>query len=163
RFFTVYGPWMRPDMVPFVFAERVRNGLPIRVFNHGRMRRDFTYGDDIVEGVLRTAALIPEANPGWTPGEHPDPASSHAPFSVYNIGNSQPVELMKVIDTLEQALGQPIEREMLDMQPGDVPATFADTDALEKATGFKPSTPIETGIGNFARWYRDEWLRIVGV
>ena len=162
RFFTVYGPWMRPDMVPFVFAERVRNGLPIRVFNHGRMRRDFTYGDDIVEGVLRTAALVPEANPGWTPGAHPDPASSHAPFSVYNIGNSQPVELMKVIDTLEQALGQPIEREMLDMQPGDVPATFADTDALEKATGFKPSTPIETGIGNFARWYRDEWLRIVG-
>ena len=159
RFFTVYGPWMRPDMVPFVFAELASAGKPIKVFNHGHMRRDFTFIDDIVEGVLRTAAHVPAGDPSWSAAQ-PDPATSEAPYAVYNIGNSTPVELMHVIDVLERSLGVTIEREMLEMQPGDVPATFADVSPLERDTGFKPSTSIEAGIDAFARWYRDAWLPI---
>ena len=157
RFFTVYGPWMRPDMVPFVFAELAIRQQSIKVFNHGQMRRDFTYIDDIVEGVLRVAARIPEG----VPEDHPiDPSTSHAPYKVYNIGNCQPVELMRVIDTLEQAMGISIRKEMLDMQPGDVPATFADVSDLERDVAFTPATPIETGIEAFARWHKDVWLEI---
>ena len=160
RFFTVYGPWMRPDMVPFVFAELIKAGKPIKVFNHGHMRRDFTYIDDIVEGILRVSARIPQGNPNWS-SDHPDASTSKAPYKVYNIGNNQPVELMRVIDTLERALGMPIQKQMMDMQPGDVPATFADTDDLERDTGFKPSTSIETGIESFARWHKDVWQNII--
>jgi UDP-glucuronate 4-epimerase len=145
RFFTVYGPWMRPDMVPFVFAERAAEGLPIRVFNHGRMRRDFTYIDDIVDGIYRVMGRPPEAGEG------------RAPYKLYNIGNNQPVQLLHVIDCLERALGVTIAREMVAMQPGDVPATYADIDDLTRDTGFRPETPIETGIEHFARWYRDVW------
>ena len=157
RFFTVYGPWMRPDMVPFVFAERVRAGLPIKVFNHGKMRRDFTYIDDIVDGIYRVMGHVPQPSPDWR-SDQGDPSISHAPYKVYNIGNHQPVELMRVIDTLEEALGQPIDKEMLPMQPGDVPATFANIDDLAHDTGFAPKTSIEDGIRNFATWYRDFWL-----
>jgi len=151
RFFTVYGPWMRPDMVPFVFAERVRQGLPIKVFNHGRMRRDFTYIDDIVDGIRRVmdqppAAAVASAGQGA------------APCRLYNIGNHRPVELLHVIACLERALGRPIETEMLPMQPGDVPATYADIDDLTRATGFRPETSIETGIERFAAWYSDVWM-----
>jgi len=157
RFFTVYGPWMRPDMVPFVFAERVRRGLPIRVFNHGRMRRDFTYIDDIVDGVRRTLQRPPRGVPDWRDDDG-DPSTSSAPFKIYNIGNNKPVELMHVIGLLENALGVSIAKEMLPMQPGDVPATYADIDDLARDTGFSPSTTIETGIAAFAAWYRHEWL-----
>ena len=145
RFFTVYGPWMRPDMVPFVFAERAAEGLPIRVFNHGRMQRDFTYIDDIVDGICRVMARPPKAGEG------------RAPYRLYNIGNNQPVQLLHVIDYLERALGVTIAREMVAMQPGDVPATYADIDDLTRDTGFRPETPIETGIERFAQWYRDVW------
>ena len=145
RFFTVYGPWMRPDMVPFVFAERAAEGLPIRVFNHGRMQRDFTYIDDIVDGICRVMGRPPAAGEG------------RAPYKLYNIGNNQPVQLLHVIDCLERALGVTIAREMVAMQPGDVPATYADIDDLTRDTGFRPETPIETGIEQFARWYRDVW------
>jgi UDP-glucuronate 4-epimerase len=145
RFFTVYGPWMRPDMVPFVFAERAASGLPIRVFNHGRMQRDFTYIDDIVDGICRVMGRPPEAGEG------------RAPYKLYNIGNNRPVQLMHVIDCLERALGATIAREMVAMQPGDVPATYADIDDLTRDTGFRPETPIETGIEHFARWYLDVW------
>ena len=148
RFFTVYGPWMRPDMVPFVFAERAAKGLPIRVFNHGRMRRDFTYIDDIVDGICRVTGRPPKAGAD---------GQGRAPYKLYNIGNNQPVQLLHVIDCLEQALGITIEREMVAMQPGDVPATYADIDDLTRDTGFRPETPIETGIEHFARWYRDVW------
>jgi UDP-glucuronate 4-epimerase len=145
RFFTVYGPWMRPDMVPFVFAEQVRRGAPIRVFNHGRMRRDFTYINDIVDGICRVMARPPEAGEG------------RAPYKLYNIGNNQPVQLLHVIECLERALGVVIDKELVPMQPGDVPATYADIDDLMRDTGFRPSTPIEVGIERFAAWYRDVW------
>ena len=148
RFFTVYGPWMRPDMVPFVFAERAAKGLPIRVFNHGRMRRDFTYIDDIVDGICRVMGRPPEPGAG---------GQGRAPYKLYNIGNNQPVQLLHVIDCLERALGITIAREMVAMQPGDVPATYADIDDLGRDTGFRPETAIETGIERFARWYRDVW------
>ncbi len=145
RFFTVYGPWMRPDMVPFVFAEQVRRGEPIRVFNHGRMRRDFTYIDDIVDGIRRVMDRVPEADEG------------RAPYKLYNIGNNRPVQLLDVIACLEQALGVVIEKELVAMQPGDVPATYADIDDLMRDTGFRPTTTIEVGIERFAAWYRDVW------
>ena len=150
RFFTVYGPWMRPDMVPFVFAERAVQGLPIKVFNEGRMRRDFTFIDDIVDGVRRVLDLPPAA--GAAAGE-----GSRAPHKVYNIGNNRPVELMHVIACLERAMGLAIKKEMLPMQPGDVPATYADIDDLTAATGFLPRTPIELGVERFAQWHRDVW------
>ena len=153
RFFTVYGPWMRPDMVPFVFAERAANGLPIKVFNEGRMQRDFTYIDDIVGGIRGVMDRPPEAGTDL-------PQGGRTPFRLYNIGNNQPAELLHVIACLERSLGMTIEREMAPMQPGDVPATYADIDDFTRATGFLPETSIEDGIEHFARWFRDVWLPI---
>lgn len=153
RFFTVYGPWGRPDMAPMLFARAILAGDPIRVFNHGRMERDFTYIDDIVEGVIRCLDKPATADPAFDP-LHPDPATAAAPHRVFNIGNARPVPLLRFIELLEQALGRPAIRDLQPMQPGDVPATAADTTALESWVGFRPSTAIETGIGQFAAWYR---------
>ena len=152
RFFTVYGPWGRPDMAPFLFAKAILSGKPIDVFNHGQMRRDFTYVDDIVEGVVRTCDHVAQRNPGWN-GTAPDPATSHAPYRVYNIGNSHPVQLMDFIAALESALGRTAVKNLLPMQPGDVPATFADVEDLTRDVGFTPSTPIEVGVPKFIDWY----------
>ncbi len=154
RFFTVYGPWGRPDMALFLFTKAILEGKPIDVFNHGKMKRDFTYVDDIVEGVVRVLDKPAEPNPAWS-GENPDPATSRAPYRCYNIGNNKPVELLHMIHVLEEALGKKAEMRMLPMQPGDVPATWADVEALEKAVGYKPSTPIEEGVKKFVAWYRD--------
>jgi UDP-glucuronate 4-epimerase len=154
RFFTVYGPWGRPDMALFKFTDAILAGKPIDVFNHGRMQRDFTYIDDIAEGVLRTADRIPTSDPNWT-GDDPDPSHSSAPYRIYNIGNNQPVELAHFIDVLERTLGIPAKRNLLPMQPGDVPATYADIDALARDVGFRPRTSIEDGIARFVAWYRD--------
>lgn len=154
RFFTVYGPWGRPDMALFLFTKAILEGRPIDVFNEGRMRRDFTYIDDIVEGVMRVTDRIAPPNPEWS-GDQPDPGTSRAPYRLYNIGNNQPVELMHLIGTLEKCLGKTAEKNMLPMQPGDVPATFADVDDLIRDVGFKPATPIETGIARFVEWYRE--------
>ncbi len=154
RFFTVYGPWGRPDMALFLFTRAILENRPIQVFNHGRMRRDFTYIDDIVEGVVRVMGHLPEPNPDWS-GDAPDPGTSYAPYRVYNIGNNQPVELTDFIAAIEKALGRTARKELLDLQPGDVPATYADIDDLVRDVGFKPATPIETGIGRFIDWYRD--------
>jgi UDP-glucuronate 4-epimerase len=153
RFFTVYGPWGRPDMALWLFSDAILAGRSIDVFNHGKMRRDFTYIDDIVEGVVRVADRIAAPDPHWSPAA-PDPASSFAPFRVYNIGNNQPVELMKMIAVLEQVLGRKAALNFLPMQPGDVPETYADIDDLMRDVGFRPSTPIETGVERFVRWYR---------
>jgi UDP-glucuronate 4-epimerase len=153
RFFTVYGPWGRPDMALWLFADAILAGRAIDVFNHGQMRRDFTYIDDIVEGVVRVADRIATRDPNWSPAA-PDPASSFAPFRVYNIGNNQPIELMKLIALLEQALGKKAAVNFLPMQPGDVPATYADIDDLTRDVGFRPSTPIEVGVARFVDWYR---------
>ncbi len=154
RFFTVYGPWGRPDMALFLFAKAILAGKPIEVFNHGKMRRDFTYIDDIVEGVVRVADRPAAPNPQWS-GAQPDPGTSAAPHRLYNIGNNSPVELMRLIEVLEEALGRTAEKNFLPIQPGDVPATYADVDDLIRDVGFKPETPIETGVGNFVKWYRD--------
>jgi UDP-glucuronate 4-epimerase len=154
RFFTVYGPWGRPDMALWLFTEAILAGRPIDVFNEGRMRRDFTYIDDIVEGVIRVADRIPGPNPRWNSAS-PDPASSFAPYRVYNIGNHQPVELMHLIAVLEHCLGRTAEKRLLPMQPGDVPATYADVDDLVADVGFKPSTSIEEGVARFVQWYRE--------
>ena len=154
RFFTVYGPWGRPDMALFLFTKAILEGRPIDVFNHGDMRRDFTYIDDIVEGVVRTADRPAAPDPAWS-GAAPDPGTSSAPFRVYNIGNNQPVELMRMIEILEAALGRKAEKNLLPMQPGDVPATYADVDDLERDVGFRPSTPLDVGIGRFVEWYRE--------
>ncbi|MEW6446124.1 MAG: NAD-dependent epimerase [Pseudomonadota bacterium] len=153
RFFTVYGPWGRPDMAYFKFTKAILEGKPIEVYNHGKMRRDFTYIDDIVEGVLRVLDRPPAPNPDWS-GDHPDPGSSPAPYRIYNIGNHSPVELSRFIEALESALGRNAEKIMLPMQPGDVPATYADVDDLIRDTGFTPSTSIEDGLTRFAEWYR---------
>jgi UDP-glucuronate 4-epimerase len=153
RFFTVYGPWGRPDMSPSLFTGAILRGEPINVFNHGKMQRDFTYIDDIVEGVVRVLDKIPEGIPGFD-HTHPDPAASHAPYRVYNIGNHEPVELMTFIETIENAVGKKAEKNMLPMQPGDVHATYADIDALRQAVGFAPSTPLAVGIGKFVEWYK---------
>ena len=154
RFFTVYGPWGRPDMALFLFTKAILEGKPIDVFNFGRMRRDFTFIDDIVEGVIRTSDHTAQANPEWN-SDQPDPATSKAPYRIYNIGNNNPVELMHLISTLEQCLGKTAEKNMLPMQPGDVPATYADVEALVQDVGFQPKTPIETGVARFVAWYRD--------
>ena len=154
RFFTVYGPWGRPDMALFLFTKAILAGKPIKVFNHGRMKRDFTYIDDIVEGVIRVMGRLPEPNPKWS-GDAPDPATSYAPYKLYNIGNNNPVKLMEFIAAIEKALGKKAKKEFLDLQPGDVPATYADIDGLIKDVGFKPETPIETGIERFIAWYKD--------
>jgi UDP-glucuronate 4-epimerase len=154
RFFTVYGPWGRPDMAMFLFTKAILDGKPIDVFNHGRMQRDFTYIDDIVEGVIRTNDQTAEPNPAWN-SDAPDPATSKAPYRIYNIGNNNPVELMYLIETLEKSLGRVAEKRMLPLQPGDVPATYANVDALVRDVGFAPKTPIETGVANFVAWYRE--------
>ncbi len=157
RFFTVYGPWGRPDMALFIFTEALLRGRPITVYNHGHMRRDFTYVLDVVEGVRRVMDRVPAPDPDWS-GMRPDPGSSRAPYRIYNIGNNNPVELLHLIATLEKALGVRAVKELLPMQPGDVPATFADVDDLVRDTGFQPSTSIEAGVERFVRWYRDDWL-----
>ena len=154
RFFTVYGPWGRPDMAMFLFTKAILAGKPIDVFNYGKMRRDFTYVDDIVEGVMRTLDNTATPNPKWD-GAHPDPGTSSAPSRLYNIGNNNPVELMDLISTLEQALGKTAEKNLLPIQPGDVPATYADVDDLMRDVGFKPATPIAEGVQRFVSWYRD--------
>lgn len=153
RFFTVYGPWGRPDMALFLFTKAILEGKPIDVFNHGRMQRDFTYIDDIVEGVIRTSDHTAAPNSDWD-SDHPDPATSRAPYRLYNIGNNNPVELMELIATLEGALGRTAEKNLLPMQPGDVPATYADVEALVQDVGFAPRTPIADGVNAFVQWYR---------
>ncbi len=154
RFFTVYGPWGRPDMALFLFTRAILAGEPIDVFNNGQMQRDFTYIDDIVEGVLRTVDRPAEPNPEWT-GAAPDPATSSAPWRVYNIGNHSPVPLLELIETLERALGKTALKKFLPMQPGDVPATYADVADLTRDVGFSPSTPLAVGIERFVQWYRE--------
>ncbi len=154
RFFTVYGPWGRPDMAPFLFTSAILEGRPIKVFNNGHMKRDFTFVDDIVEGVVRVADLIPQANSCFDTS-NPDPATSKAPYKIYNIGNNQPVELLKFIETIEEKTGKKAEKIFMPMQAGDVVATYADVGDLMKDTGFSPSTPLEVGIGKFVDWYRD--------
>lgn len=154
RFFTVYGPWGRPDMALFLFTQAILEGRPIDVFNEGKMRRDFTYVDDIVEGVDRTSEQIAAADPGWNSSE-PNPSTSSAPYRVYNIGNNQPIELSHFIEVIENAVGIKAVKNLMPMQPGDVPATYADISALESAVGFRPSTSIEDGVGRFVDWYRE--------
>lgn len=154
RFFTVYGPWGRPDMALFLFTKAIIEGKPINVFNHGRMKRDFTYIDDIVEGVFRVTNKTPVPNPDWD-GSAPDPCSSPAPYRLYNIGNNNWVELGRYIEVLEDCLGMKAQKNMMDMQPGDVPATYADVDDLVRDVDFKPQTTVEEGIENFVKWYRD--------
>ncbi|MDA9857637.1 NAD-dependent epimerase [Rubripirellula sp.] len=154
RFFTVYGPWGRPDMALFLFTKAILEGQPIDVFNEGKMSRDFTYIDDIVEGVDRTSEQIAKPDPSWD-SDDPNPSSSHAPYRVFNIGNNQPVELSYFIEVIEKALGVTAKKNLLPMQPGDVPATYADIDALEASVGFRPSTSIETGVSRFIEWYRE--------
>jgi len=153
RFFTVYGPWGRPDMALFLFTKAILEGRPIDVFNHGRMRRDFTYIDDIVQGVVRTMDRVAEGDPGFNP-DQPDPGRSKAPFRVFNIGNHNPVELMAFIEAIESALGQTAEKNFLPMQDGDVPATYADTAELQQWTEFQPATPVTDGVSRFIDWYR---------
>ena len=154
RFFTVYGPWGRPDMAYFSFTRDILEGHAINVFNHGDMQRDFTYIDDIVEGVIRVLDKVPEGNAAWS-GDAPDPGTSKAPYKLYNIGNNNPVRLMDMIETLERCLGKAAVKNFLPMQPGDVPATFADVDDLMRDVGFKPATSIEEGLEKFAGWYRE--------
>lgn len=153
RFFTVYGPWGRPDMALFLFTKAILEGRPIDVFNNGRMQRDFTYIDDIIEGVYRVMHKLPEPNPTWS-GDTPDPGTSRAPYKIYNIGNNNPVELMHFIEVLEKSLGKKAEKNFLPIQAGDVPATYADVDDLMKDVGFKPATSVEDGISKFVGWYR---------
>jgi UDP-glucuronate 4-epimerase len=153
RFFTVYGPWGRPDMAMYIFAKAIAEGQPIRLFNHGRMRRDFTYIDDVTEAVERVIAKIPASADGPASGEL-DPATSTAPWRIYNIGNNRTVEVPRVVALLEQELGRKAKIELLPMQPGDVPETCADVDALMRDVGFRPATPIEGGVRNFVAWFR---------
>ena len=153
RFFTVYGPWGRPDMAPIKFAKSISEGKPISVFNHGNHSRDFTYIDDIVEGVVRSSDQIATCNPDWD-SNSPDPATSNAPFRIYNIGNNAPVKLSEFIKAIEEALGKKAIKDLLPLQPGDVPDTFADSSELEKATGYKPATSVKEGVTNFVKWYK---------
>jgi UDP-glucuronate 4-epimerase len=153
RFFTVYGPWGRPDMALFLFTRKILAGEPIEVFNHGHHTRDFTYVDDIVEGVIRTLDRVPGPDPAFDPLQ-PNPGSSSAPYRVYNIGNSQPVQLARYIEVLEEKLGRKAQKILLPLQPGDVPDTCADVEELSRDTGYAPSTPVETGVGRFVDWYR---------
>ncbi|HEY3377192.1 MAG TPA: NAD-dependent epimerase [Armatimonadota bacterium] len=158
RFFTVYGPWGRPDMALFQFTTAILQDRPIDVYNYGIMQRDFTYIDDIVEGVVRVLDHVPQPRPELSDAKRLTPAESPAPYTVYNIGNHQPVELLYFIETLEKALGKSARKNLLPLQPGDVPATYADVEALMRAVDFKPSTPIETGIQRFVDWYRGYYL-----
>jgi UDP-glucuronate 4-epimerase len=159
RFFTVYGPWGRPDMALFLFTEAILQGKPIKVFNYGKMERDFTYIDDIIEGVCRLLPRPPQGNPDWD-GHAPDPASSPAPYKVYNIGNQNPVRLLDFIAALEAELGLPAQMELLPIQPGDVPATSADVSGLSRAVGYHPDTSVEVGIRRFVEWYRGEFKKV---
>jgi len=154
RFFTVYGPWGRPDMALFLFTKAIIEGRPIDVFNYGKMRRDFTYIDDIIEGVVNVMNRIPRPDPCWS-ADLPDPAASYAPYKLYNIGNNNPVELIKFIEVLEDCLGKRAKKNFLPIQPGDVPATYAEMDDLMKDVGFKPATQVETGIKKFMEWYKE--------
>ena len=154
RFFTVYGPWGRPDMALFIFTKKILAGEPIDVFNYGHHRRDFTYIDDIVEGVIRTLDHVAPTNSDWS-GDKPDPASSKAPYRIYNIGSNNPVELLRYIEVLEDCLGKKAIKNLLPLQPGDVPDTYADVDALIKDVDYRPTTPVEVGIEKFVKWYRD--------
>lgn len=154
RFFTVYGPWGRPDMAIFLFTKAILTGQPIDVFNYGKMRRDFTFVDDIVEGVVRVTFNIAEPNADWC-GDEPDPGTSSAPYRLYNIGNNSPVELLRLIEVLEQAIGREAIKNFKELQVGDVPATYADVDDLMRDVDFRPGTPIEVGIGRFVEWYRE--------
>jgi UDP-glucuronate 4-epimerase len=158
RFFTVYGPWGRPDMSPILFADRISRGEPIDVFNHGNHSRDFTYIDDIVEGVIHALDHPAKPDPGYN-AELPNPGTSNAPYRVYNIGNDQPVQLLRFIELLEQHLGRTVEKRLLPMQPGDVPDTWADVSALRRDVGYTPSTSIEQGVENFVAWYREYHAR----
>jgi UDP-glucuronate 4-epimerase len=153
RFFTVYGPWGRPDMALFLFTKAILEGRPIDVFNHGRMQRDFTYVDDIVEGVVRVLDRVAEPDPAYR-ADQPDPGTSNAPFRVFNIGNHDPVQLLDYIGCIEDALGRKAEKNLLPLQDGDVPATYADVDALRDWVGFTPATDVRTGIQRFVAWYR---------
>ncbi|KZY90568.1 capsular biosynthesis protein CpsI, partial [Oleiphilus sp. HI0073] len=154
RFFTVYGPWGRPDMALFMFTKNIIEGKPIDVFNYGKHQRDFTYIDDIVEGVIRTLDHTAESNPDWS-GTNPDSATSKAPYRIYNIGSNNPCELLRYIELIEENVGKKAEKNLLPMQPGDVLATYADVDALINDVDYKPSTPLEQGVANFVAWYRD--------
>jgi UDP-glucuronate 4-epimerase len=154
RFFTVYGPWGRPDMALFLFTRAILAGEPIKVFANGQMMRDFTYIDDVVEGIVRLAEQPAQSNQAWD-SDVPDPGTSNAPYRVYNIGNHQPVQLLHLIEVLETCLGRKAQKEFLPLQPGDVPATYADVEDLSAATGYAPSTPIEVGVERFVHWYRD--------
>jgi UDP-glucuronate 4-epimerase len=154
RFFTVYGPWGRPDMAMFIFASAILEGRPIRLFNFGKMRRDFTYIDDIVEGVVRVLDRVPAGNPAWS-GDKPDPGTSSAPWRVFNIGNNRSVEVTYLVELLEAELGRPAKKELVPIQPGDVAETCADIDDLVRAVGFRPATSIEEGVRRFIAWYRD--------
>jgi UDP-glucuronate 4-epimerase len=154
RFFTVYGPWGRPDMAYFSFTQKILAGKPIDVFNNGNHQRDFTYIDDIIEGVVRVLDRIPEPNPDWS-GDAPDSATSTAPYRLYNLGNNEPVELMYYIEILEDCLGKKAEKNMLPMQPGDVQATYADVDDLVRDVGYKPNTTVAEGMARFVDWYRE--------
>ncbi|GLI39677.1 NAD-dependent epimerase [Geobacter hydrogenophilus] len=154
RFFTVYGPWGRPDMALFLFTKAILEGRPIDVYNHGRMQRDFTYIDDIVEGVMRVMDRTASPNPAWS-GDRPDSGTSYAPYRIYNIGNNSPVELLTFIETIEKCIGKTAEKNFLPIQAGDVPATYADVDDLMNDVGFKPATPIGEGIRRFVEWYRE--------
>ncbi len=154
RFFTVYGPWGRPDMAYFLFTKAISEGRPIDVFNHGRMKRDFTYIDDIIEAVVRVIDRTPEPDPLWD-SARPDSATSYAPYRLYNIGNNNPVELLSFIEVIEDCIGRKAVKNFLPMQPGDVPATYADVDDLMRDVGFKPSTPLEEGLKKFVKWYKE--------
>jgi UDP-glucuronate 4-epimerase len=154
RFFTVYGPWGRPDMALFRFTKGILAGEPIPVYNEGKMVRDFTYVDDIAEGVIRVLDRLPQPDPNWN-GDDPDPATSYVPYRIYNIGNNKPIELLRYIAALEQCLGRKAKLDLLPMQPGDVPSTMADVSELEAAVGFRPKTAVEEGIARFVEWYRD--------
>jgi UDP-glucuronate 4-epimerase len=152
RFFTVYGPWGRPDMALFLFTRNILAGKPIDVFNYGKHRRDFTYVADIAQGVVRSVDRIAQPNPDWN-GDAPDPSSSKAPYRLYNIGNNQPVELLRYIEVLEECIGKKAEKNLLPMQAGDVPDTFADIEALQRDVGYTPATPVEVGVKHFVDWY----------
>jgi UDP-glucuronate 4-epimerase len=154
RFFTVYGPFGRPDMALFLFTRAILDGKPIDVFNYGNHRRDFTYVDDIAEGVIRSVDRIAQPNEDWS-GDAPDPGTSAAPYRLYNIGNNQPVELMHYIEVLEECLGRKAEKNLLPLQPGDVPDTYADVDDLVRDVGYKPATTVEDGVARFVDWYRE--------
>ncbi len=154
RFFTVYGPWGRPDMALFLFAKNMLAGKPIDVFNHGHHKRDFTFVEDIAEGVVRACERVAQPNPQWN-GDQPDPATSKAPFRIYNIGNNAPVELLRYIEVLEDCLGVKAQRNLLPLQAGDVPDTYADVDDLVRDVGYKPATPVEEGVRRFVEWYRE--------